>query len=249
MLYDRTMDEPIRLDELARRAGVASTTVRLYQNKGLLPGPRLVGRTGFYDDHHLARLRLIGTLQERGFSLASIAELLATRDRGGGLDALLGHEADLVDLLQEPHAVEMEAHELLERLPVAARSQPLMQRAGELGIVEVLPDGRLRVADPRFIDTGAALIALGVPADVVLDEWAALAAETDRIADRFIAVFEQHLLGSADDVAATLRRLRAIARDVVGAALDRSIVDRGRVRLERLGDERADSERARPATG
>ena len=40
------MGSEYRLDELARRAGVASTTVRLYRSKGLLARPRLEGRTG-----------------------------------------------------------------------------------------------------------------------------------------------------------------------------------------------------------
>ncbi|MFN2607175.1 MAG: MerR family transcriptional regulator [Acidimicrobiales bacterium] len=52
------------LDDLARRAGLPTTTVRLYQHKGLLPGPRLVGRTGRYDESHLSRLALIGRLQD-----------------------------------------------------------------------------------------------------------------------------------------------------------------------------------------
>ena len=51
-----------RLDELARAAGVASTTVRLYRSRGLLPPPRLEGRTGWYDDAHLSRLCLIARL-------------------------------------------------------------------------------------------------------------------------------------------------------------------------------------------
>ena len=47
------MGTEYRLDDLARRAGVQSTTVRLYQAKGLLSPPRLEGRTGWYDDAHL----------------------------------------------------------------------------------------------------------------------------------------------------------------------------------------------------
>src|SRR5690606_35926524 len=35
-MQDRHMGNEYRLDELARQAGVASTTVRLYQNRGLL---------------------------------------------------------------------------------------------------------------------------------------------------------------------------------------------------------------------
>ncbi|HEY4378560.1 MAG TPA: MerR family transcriptional regulator, partial [Acidimicrobiales bacterium] len=78
----------MRIDDLAREAGVASTTVRLYQSKGLLPGPRVVGRTGFYDQSHLSRLRLISRLQEDGFSLASITRLLSLWEEGRDLGDL-----------------------------------------------------------------------------------------------------------------------------------------------------------------
>src|SRR5262245_58628322 len=97
---DRSLADPqYRLDELARRAGVASTTVRLYQNKGLLAPPRLEGRTGWYNDSHLSRLRLIARLQGEGYSLAGIANLLAQWEQGRGLDAVVGVEAQLDSLL------------------------------------------------------------------------------------------------------------------------------------------------------
>ena len=89
------MGTEYRLDELARRADVASTTVRLYQAKGLLAPPRLEGRTGWYDDAHLSRLRLIARLQGEGYSLAGIADLLDQWERGRSLDAVIGVEAEL----------------------------------------------------------------------------------------------------------------------------------------------------------
>jgi len=234
--HDVNVSQGLRLDELARRAGVASTTVRLYQNKGLLGRPRLVGRTGYYGDEHLQRLELIGRLQDRGFSLASIGELLATWDRGAGLDTVMGLEQQLGELLAEPRALVMEPAELLQRLPAEARVPELLQRAAQLRLVEAESDGHVRVPDPRFIDTGAALIGLGVPGDTVLDEWEHLIADTDHIVDRFIDVFEEHVLPrtASTELSATLRRLQDLAREVVGAALDRSITDRGRARLDQL---------------
>jgi DNA-binding transcriptional MerR regulator len=52
----------LRIDELARLEGTTSRTVRSYQSLGLLPGPRLVGRTGFYGAEHRRRLRAISAL-------------------------------------------------------------------------------------------------------------------------------------------------------------------------------------------
>jgi DNA-binding transcriptional MerR regulator len=76
------MGREFRLDELARRGKVASTTVRLYQSKGPLPPPRLEGRTGWYDESHLSRLRLIARLQAEGHSLVGIGNLLEQWETG-----------------------------------------------------------------------------------------------------------------------------------------------------------------------
>src|SRR4051794_21532524 len=81
-----------RVDDLARAAGTTARNVRLYQERGLLPPPRLAGRVGWYDDSHLARLRLITPLLDRGFSLANIAELLTTWESGRDLSSVLGIE-------------------------------------------------------------------------------------------------------------------------------------------------------------
>ena len=99
------MSAEFRLDDLARRAGVASTTVRLYQSKGLLAPPRLEGRTGWYNESHLSRLRLIARLQAEGHSLAGIRNLLVEWEQGRSLDAVVGVETELDALLGDVHAV------------------------------------------------------------------------------------------------------------------------------------------------
>jgi len=236
------MSEELRLDEVARTAGVASTTVRLYQQKGLLHGPRVVGRTGYYDESHLARLRLIARLQREGFSLAGISTLLSAWEHGRDLDDLVGAERELDALLGEREALTLEPLDLLARFPVGAIDAEAMQRAGQLGLVEAAPDGKIRVLDARFLETGASLVHLGVPVRVVLDEWEHLTELTDQVATRFITLFEDHLLG--DDptgeplqLADVLGQLRHTAHEVVLAALDASIA---RVGARHLG------ERARP---
>jgi hypothetical protein len=110
--------------------------------------------------------------------------------------------------------------------------------------VQPTDDGRIRVVDQRFLEAGAVLSELGVPADVTLDEWEALAAHTDEIAERFVAVFERHLapadwedgLGTdeARALAETLARLHATARVILTAALDASLARLGRERLGAL---------------
>ena len=48
-------DGELTVDELARRAGVTVRNVRAYAARGLLPPPRMVGRTGYYGREHVAR--------------------------------------------------------------------------------------------------------------------------------------------------------------------------------------------------
>jgi DNA-binding transcriptional MerR regulator len=238
------MGSEYRLDELARRAGVASTTVRLYRTRGLLAPPRLEGRTGWYDDSHLSRLRLIARLQGEGYSLAGIADLLERWERGHSLDAVVGVEAELDALLGDVHAIVLDPAELAGRFPEGAMTPEAMRRAVSLGLAQPADDGRVRVADRRFLETGSALAHLGIPVDVILDEWEVLVAHTDDVAARFIALFETHLAPAdwqrgldADEsreLARTLARLQSTARQVLAAALDASVARLGRERLGAL---------------
>ncbi|MFZ1440613.1 MAG: MerR family transcriptional regulator [Candidatus Microthrix subdominans] len=235
------MADEFRLDELAQRAEVASTTVRLYRNRGLLPPPRLVGRTGWYDAGHLNRLRLITRLQSQGFSLSGIGELLEQWKQGRSLDAMLGVEDQLGALLGEPHATTLVPSQLASLFPDEALTVELMQRATGLGLVEPLDSGDVRVVDRRFIGAGATLAHLGIPLAEILDEWEALRAQTDQVANRFITLFEHHLVPDdwrtdlsnerSTELAGVLAQLRATAHQVLAAALDASIGELGREHL------------------
>jgi DNA-binding transcriptional MerR regulator len=238
------LGERFRLDELARRANVPTTTVRLYRTRGLLPPPHLDGRTGWYDESHLGRLRLIARLQQQGHSLAGIGDLIDQWEHGRDLDAIIGVEAGLDALLGDPHAVTFRAEELAERFPPGALTPGAMRRAVELGLVEVADDGTLHVPDRRFVDTGSALAHLGVPVAEVLDDWEALASRTDEIAALFVRRFDERL-APADwsagldsdgtrELASVLARLRQTAHQVVAAAFDASLARAGRARLGQL---------------
>lgn len=72
----------MRVEQLSARSGASVDTIRYYQSKGLLEPPRREGRIAWYDEGHLERLQRIRTLQQKGFTLATIARLLS-----GDLDA------------------------------------------------------------------------------------------------------------------------------------------------------------------
>jgi DNA-binding transcriptional MerR regulator len=78
------------VDALARAAGTTTRQVRAMQTRGLLPRPHMVGRTGFYGDDHLERLRTVLRLQDQGFSLAAIAALVSAWEAGLTLSDVIG---------------------------------------------------------------------------------------------------------------------------------------------------------------
>src|SRR5271166_2677326 len=79
----------MRVEQLSVRSGLSVDTIRYYQSKGLLDPPRRAGRVAWYDDGHVDRLDRIRTLQQRGFTLATIARLV-TGDLDAADEALLG---------------------------------------------------------------------------------------------------------------------------------------------------------------
>ena len=81
------------VDELARAAGITTRQVRALQTRGLLPHPELVGRTGYYDQGHLERVRAVAALQAEGFSLAAVATLLRAWEQDMTLAQVLGLSA------------------------------------------------------------------------------------------------------------------------------------------------------------
>lgn len=89
------------IDQLAMATRVPSRTIRFYQSKGALPGPTIRGRVAYYGPAHVERLKLIGTLQDRGLSIRAIRDLLAQADKG---ELLLHEWLGLEQQLQEPWA-------------------------------------------------------------------------------------------------------------------------------------------------
>ena len=81
-------DDLLTIDQLAERTGVSVRTIRFYSGKGLLPAPRLRGRTGLYDTSHRARLELIGELSALGFTLAAIEKRLERVPHDAGPEEL-----------------------------------------------------------------------------------------------------------------------------------------------------------------
>lgn len=235
---DRSGDgHALTVDELARRAGVTTTTIRLYQAKGLLPGPEIRGRVGYYGPAHLARLRLIAGLQQRGFSLAAIRALVDTWERGATLTDVLGAEEPLV----------LDAAGFASLFPSGDVDPAIARRAVELGIVE-LRGADVVVRRPRYLRVGQELVGMGVPVEEVIEEYAHLKGAAEEIAVRFAALFERRFWQPAQaegldeakvaELTATLARLRSLASAVVETAVADALERAATGRLSGLADGR-----------
>jgi DNA-binding transcriptional MerR regulator len=70
------MDELMTIGEVARRAGVATSTVRYYERRGLLEADARMSGQRRYRPESLRRLVFVGMLQDAGLSLDDIAGVL-----------------------------------------------------------------------------------------------------------------------------------------------------------------------------
>ena len=75
----------LTIGEIARRAGVATSTIRYYESIALLPAPAREHGQRRYDESVLGKLGFIGVAQSAGFSLDEIKELMEGIDGGDGM--------------------------------------------------------------------------------------------------------------------------------------------------------------------
>ncbi len=183
----------MRIAELAERAGISVRNVRFYHQVGILPRPELRGRVGWYDEEHLARLRLVRRLQERGYSLAAIADAVASQ-----VPAVLAEEAEHDDSGAtvwdgaDPGRVELA--ELTRLVPGLAEAPQVLDELVALGLLK--PDGpeSFTVLQPPLLRAGILLVARGVPLPTALTELRRLQLDLGGIAERFAQIVDQDML-------------------------------------------------------
>lgn len=220
------------IDELARAAGTNVRNVRAYQDRRLLPAPQRRGRAGVYTELHLARLRLIGQLLERGYSLGNIAELLSAWSKGQDIGQLLGLESAISSPWSNELPSSISAAELGKKFGASPDPQ-IWRQAIQMGLFE--PDGdRFRVPSPRLLEVGAELAKAGVPLAVMLRELALLRDDMERIAQRFVNLFVGEVVdkygegqlpppSEAPRLTEVVRRLRPLVRTAVEVELGRAL--------------------------
>lgn len=235
-----------RIEELAERSGTTVRNIRAYQDRGLLPPPRREGRVGLYDDGHLARLTLVAEMLDRGWTLASIGELMEAWQHGQDLGDLVGLGAAITAPWSDEEPFTLTLGELAERfggeLPDAGIDQ-----ADELGVLELMEGGDVLVLRPRLLEAGIALYRAGIPMELVLNHATSLRTDIDRIAERFVDLAASELFDAVPDpipaedlprLTELVLQLRPLAQKAVDAelavAMERHVRARLGERIDRL---------------
>jgi DNA-binding transcriptional MerR regulator len=209
---DEDGDRELTVDELAARVGVTVRNLRAYSARGLLPPPRLVGRTGYYGREHVARLMLVREMLAEGYSLAMIERTLASAPPSASSATLALHRALLAPWLP-PEPEIMTGAELAARAAVPEDSA-LVDRLVHLGLVERLGESRLRVLDPALLTAGLQVMGLGVPQDDLIDAQTRVNELVREIAQTYVRMFVESGWRALVDEGAPPEQLER-ARDMV----------------------------------
>jgi len=201
------------IDELSREADVPGRTIREYQTMRVLPPPRRQGRKGVYEQAHVQRLRLIARLQERGYSLAGIRDLLAAYDGGG----------DLLEVLADPDlGIVEESHQLISDAELADLTASLsahqVQRFTDTGLVRP-HDDRHCVASPPLIRFVAAATDAGFRPDDIDAALTSVIETTRAAAEDIVEALTRSVEVGADTGLETLERCRLLLGQGVGRLL------------------------------
>jgi DNA-binding transcriptional MerR regulator len=236
-----TEEREYRMDELAEAAGVPVRTVRFYRERKLLPAPRREGRIAWYNDHHLARLRTITALLDRGHTLGGIAELMDAWESGRrDVGELLGLDPGLPTRWSEEESLRLTPEGLADHYGDQATAENLAT-ALDIGYIAVDGDDVVHVSR-RLLEASAALVREGIPLAEVLAAGRDMRGRMDPLAELFVELARTYVLpdaeadlqsGDTTRLTEAIARLRPLVQAVVEAELALAIDRRLREELKR----------------
>jgi DNA-binding transcriptional MerR regulator len=212
----------LTVDQLAAAAGMTVRNVRAYAGRGLLPPPRLQGRTGYYSSVHLNRLLLVRDLLDRGYTLSAVEDAL----RDSSVSA--SHALELLSVLDEPRSPErperISVHELA-RLAGVEHDSEFIDRLVDAGLVERESEDQLLLQQPAIVRAGAQAVAMGLSRSSVLELLPFIASRMREVAQRFVAEVREQAwqpfidAGLPDDQWPAMLRLIEALLPVAGQAV------------------------------
>jgi hypothetical protein len=147
----------------------------------------MAGRTGYYGREHVARLLLVREMLAEGYSLAMIERTLASAPATASSTTLALHRALLSPWLP-PEPELMTGAELAARAGVA-EDPTIVDRLVDLGVVERLEEGVLRVLDPALLTAGLQVVGLGVPPLDLIEAQRRVNEHVREIAQTYVGMF------------------------------------------------------------
>jgi DNA-binding transcriptional MerR regulator len=228
------MDELLTLEELCERVGLTVRTVRFYTSRGLVPPPLRRGRSGFYSEHHVARLDLVQELQAHGFTLAAIERYVSALPEDAEPEDIALARTMLAPW-QSDLPVDMERAEL-ERRAGRSLSEEDVATLVALGIVRRRGD-RFLVARTQ-LGVGVQLLDLGFPRDVAEGARAIYLDHGRQMAEELHVLIAEQLApryGSieSDRFQAVMERLKPLAVGGLVTAYENAVARAARLRLRR----------------
>ncbi|AUM11751.1 MerR family transcriptional regulator [Ketobacter alkanivorans] len=220
------------IDELARACDTTVRNIRAYQDRGLLAPPELRGRKGYYFNSHLARLRVISGLLDRGYSLSSIKDLIDALENGIDLRHLMGLESAITSPWTDEEPILVPMTELIKMFGAYLTPEALA-RATDLDLMK--PEGAMvRVRSMRTLRAGAELVATGIPLEELLDIVRMLRGNVERVANELVRLVGEHVLSNYETeelppqeefpkLADLVWRMRPLAEMAVHAELARAM--------------------------
>jgi DNA-binding transcriptional MerR regulator len=218
-----TPDGKMTIGELARRTGMTIRNIRAHQTRGLLPPPEVQGRTGYYNEEHVARIELTREMQAEGLNLEAIRRVLESTG---------GSSKEMVDFARAVRApFEDETPEIFtpadfaESWQVDTVDEKLLRRAEKLGALRVLADGNIEVISPRLHGAATRMIAFGVSPAAAISLAGKLHEHADAVARAYVDLFTAEIwepfdkAGRPDEdwhkVLEALEGLRPLASDAL----------------------------------
>lgn len=223
--------ELLTIEELAARTGMTVRNIRAHVTRGLLPPPRLRGRTGYYGAEHVARLQLVAGLQQQGFNLASIRKLVTAPAAPSADETIAFYRTALGPWLTESPQVISETEFAAGYGVLPDRA--LLARLQQLGVVEPAGDGDVRVLNPTLLRVGRELAGMGFRADQLVGVLTVLLEHSRAVSDAFVAMFvEVHWREYVDagmpperlpELRAVIEALQPLAAQAVVAAFQQEM--------------------------
>ena len=218
------------IEQLAAASGMTVRNIRAHRARGLLQAPQVRERTGYYDESHLRRLRLIAQMQSEGFNLTAIGRLLEqTEDEP---ERVLNLRRALREPFDPEQAQVLSLAELRERLGEAA-DRALLEEAVEKGILIPLGEDRFEVPAPSLLEAAQELMAIGVPLGRVMATDTKVRAAAQRVASEFVRLYlkevwepfarEGYPRERWQEVERSIERLRPLASRVLLASFGQTM--------------------------